>query len=86
MIERRRLPAPRVFPTPEQRHGRVYLLSWLIGLPYNVDPAVAAGAEIARLAQATESGDWRLEAIELLKQIQCGASPELRRPRLRVVN
>ena len=86
MSARQRLPAPRVFPTPGQRRGRVHILSWLIGLPYNVDPAVAAGAEIARLAQATESGDWRLEAIELLKQIQRGGAPELRRSRLRVVN
>lgn len=86
MSARRRLPAGVGFATPEQRQGRLWLLHWLVALPSNVEPARAAGAEIARLAQATESGDWRLEAIELLKQIQNGHAPPPRRPRLVVVN
>ena len=73
----------------DQRRARAHLLAWIVALPGNVEPAVAAGAEIARLAQAVESGDWRLEAIDLLKQLQRErplTPPARRRPRLVLVN
>ena len=74
-------------PTPEQRRARVHLLAWIVALPGNVEPALAAGAEIARLAQAEGGGDWRLEAIALLKQVQSGrVVPPRGRPRLRLVS
>jgi hypothetical protein len=75
--------------TADQRRARVHLLAWIVALPGNVEPALAAGAEIARLAQAVESGDWRLEAIDLLKQLRDErplAPPPRRRPRLMLVS
>jgi hypothetical protein len=75
--------------TADQRRARAHLLAWIVALPGSVEPAIAAGAEIARLAQAVESGDWRLEAIDLLKQLQSErpqAPPARRRPRLMLVN
>lgn len=75
------------YPTADERRARVHLLAWLVALPPGVEPALAAGAEIARLAQAVESGDWRLEAIDLLKQVQRGyRSPGRSRLRLVVSN